>query len=136
MRTLDRVQPFALLVLRVILGVILLTHGKAKLFGGMAAHKHMVVAIGLPAWMGYLSSTTEFVGGILLILGLLTRLVGIAVVIEMLTVIFKIHFKRGMIGPGGYELPMLVGTVAFALFFFGSGPISLDWLFSTREHGK
>lgn len=129
MEILDRVQPFALAVLRVILGVILLAHGKAKIFGGMAQHTHMVASLGIPAWMGYLSATTEFVGGILLIVGLLTRLVGIAVTIEMLVAIFKVHLKNGMIKPMGYEFPMLVATVAFALIFFGAGPISLDWLF-------
>ncbi len=129
MDILDRVQPFALAVLRVILGVILIAHGKMKLFGGMAQHTHFVGSLGMPGWMGYFSAGTEFVGGILLIVGLLTRIVGIAVTIEMLVAIFKVHLKNGMIKPGGFEYPMLIATVAFALIFFGSGPISLDWLF-------
>jgi putative oxidoreductase len=136
LRILDRVQPFALAVLRVVLGVILLTHGKAKVFGGMAAHQHMVASLGIPAWMAYLSAGAEFIGGILLIAGLLTRFVGIAVMIEMLVAIFRVHLKHGLTGPGGYEFPLLICTVAFGLIFFGAGPISLDWLFSPGSRRK
>jgi putative oxidoreductase len=135
MKFLDGVQPFALAVLRVVAGVILIAHGKMKLFGGMGQHMHMVSSLGLPGWMGYLSATTEFAGGILLIVGLLTRYVGLAVTIEMLVAIFKVHLKNGMTKPGGFEYPMLLGTVAFALIFFGAGPISLDWLFGGGSKG-
>ena len=133
MRILDRAQPFALLVLRIALGVILIVHGKEKIFGGMAAHKHFVTMIGMPAWTGYLSAGTEFFGGILLILGLLTRLVGVAVMIEMLVAIFRVHLKNGLTGPGGYEYPLIVGVVGFALIFLGGGPISVDWLLGTDK---
>ncbi|MFB3814875.1 MAG: DoxX family protein [Terriglobales bacterium] len=125
---LDRAQPLALAVLRVVLGVILIAHGKGKVFGGLAAHQHTVVNIGFPSWMAYLSAGTEFFGGILLIAGLLTRLVGVAVTIQMLVIVFRVHWKGGLTGPGGYEFPLLIGTSAFALIFFGAGPISLDWL--------
>ncbi len=116
-------------MLRVVLGAILIAHGKMKLFGGMGNFTHMVAGLGVPGWMGYLAAGTEFFGGILLILGLLTRLVGVAVTIEMLVAIFRVHLKHGLMGQGGYEFPMLVCTTAFSLIFFGAGPISLDWLF-------
>ncbi len=136
MDSLNRVQPFALAVLRIVFGVIMLMHGKAKVFGGMEAHKHLVAMIGMPPWMGYISAWLEFAGGILLIVGLLTRLIGLGFTIEMLVAIFRVHLKHGLIGPGGYELPLLVCLIAFTLIFFGAGPISLDWLFSTQEHRK
>jgi putative oxidoreductase len=136
LRYLDRVQPFALAALRIVLGVILLTHGKTKIFGGMAAHQQMVAGIGLPVWMAWLSAGTEFFGGLLLVTGLLTRLVGLAVTIEMLVAILRVHRPHGLTGPGGYEYPLLVCTAAFALIFFGAGPISLDWLFSSGSRRK
>lgn len=132
MRFLDRLQPIALLVLRVVLGVVLVAHGKGKVFGGLHAHTAFVGSLGVPAWLGYFSAGTEFFGGILLIAGLLTRLVGIAVVVEMLVAIFRVHLKNGLIGsPGqeGYQLPMLVGVIGFVLIWFGAGPVSLDWIF-------
>lgn len=128
MRILDRAQPFALTVLRVVLGVILIAHGRQKVFGGIHHHLAFVGKLGLPPWLGYLSAGTEFVGGILLILGLLTRLVGIAVVIEMLVAIFKVHLKNGLATPAGYDFPMSMAAIAFLLIFYGAGPISLDWL--------
>jgi len=136
LRILDRVQPFALTVLRVVVGVILIAHGRPKMFGGLHQHMAYVAKIGMPAWMGYLSAGTEFVGGILLVAGLLTRLVGIAVCIEMLVAIFKVHLKNGITGPGGYDYPMLMAAVAWLLIFFGAGPISLDWLFSPQGEGR
>ncbi len=131
MRALDRLKPLALLALRVTLGAILIAHGYSKMFGGHL-HEHLgfVSKIGLPGWMGYLSAGTEFFGGILLVVGLLTRLVGIAFTLEMLVAIFRVHLKNGLMGQGGYEFPLAVGVIAFALIFLGAGPISLDWVFA------
>jgi putative oxidoreductase len=136
LQILDRAQPLALLGLRLALGAVLFAHGQAKIFGGLAAHKHFVATIGLPAWMGYLSAGKEFIGGLLLIVGLLTRLAGLAITIEMLVAIFRVHLRHGLTGPGGYELPLLVGIVGFALILVGPGPISLDWLLSGRSSRK
>ena len=71
----------------------------------------------------------EFGGGILLVLGLFTRLVALSILIDMSVAIAKVHFKNGLKGTGGYEFPMMCGIVAFALIFLGAGPISLDEAF-------
>lgn len=136
MRTLNRLHPLALLTLRVVLGIILILHGHQKLFGGMQKHMAMVTELGIPGWMGYLSAGTEFFGGILLVVGLITRLVGVAVAIEMVVAIVKVHWKHGLTGPGGYEFPLTVGAIAFALIFLGAGPISLDWVFARKGPEK
>lgn len=133
MRVLGRFQPIGLLVLRVVLGIIMIAHGKGKIFGGMAKHMGMVGSLGMPPWMGYLSAGTEFFGGILLLAGLLTPLVGLAFCIEMCVAIAKVHFKNGLIAQGGYEYPLSLAASSFALIWFGSGPISLDWLFFGRR---
>ena len=136
MRLLNHLRPFGLLVLRVVLGAVLIAHGEGKLFGGLHPHTAFVAALGMSAWMGYLSAGTEFFGGILLVAGLFTRFVGIAVTIEMLVAIFKVHLKNGLIGgPGheGYQLPLLVCAIAFSLVSLGAGSISLDWLFGGHK---
>jgi uncharacterized membrane protein YphA (DoxX/SURF4 family) len=51
LRFLDRLQPLALLVLRVVLGVIMIGHGYPKVFGGLSEHVHHVSNIGLPGWL-------------------------------------------------------------------------------------
>ncbi|MFB3917737.1 MAG: DoxX family protein [Terriglobales bacterium] len=136
MRFLDRAQPFALTVLRVVLGAVLIAHGQPKVFGGLHQHMAYVGKLGMPAWFGYLSAGTEFVGGILLIVGLLTRLVGVAVFIEMLVAIFKVHLKHGLAGSGGYDFPLSITAISFLFIFYGAGPISLDWLFNPSGESR
>lgn len=127
LRILDRLQPLGLLALRVILGVIMIAHGYGKVFhGGLAAHAQHVANLGLPGWLGYLSSITEFFGGILLIAGLVTRFVSFAVMIDMVVAIWKVHWKNGMFGKGGYEFPLTLLTIAFSLILCGGGPIAID----------
>ena len=127
MRLLDRMQPLGLLALRLVVGAIMIGHGYGKVFhGGLAQHVQRVSSLGLPGWLAYLSAYTEFFCGILLIAGLFTRCVSVAMVIDMFVAIWKIHWKNGMFGKGGYEFTLTLATVAFALIFFGAGPIALD----------
>lgn len=127
MRFLDRLQPLALLALRLILGVIMIAHGYGKVFhGGLAHHVERVASLGLPGWWAYLSAFAEFFGGILLIAGFFTRFLSLAILIDMAVAIWKVHWKNGMFGKGGYEFPLTLLTIAFALIFFGAGPIALD----------
>jgi putative oxidoreductase len=127
LRFLDRLQPLGLLALRVVLGVIMIGHGYGKVFhGGLAQHVHRVASLGLPGWLAYLSAFTEFFGGILIIAGLLTRFVSLLMIIDMAVAIWKIHWKNSMFGKGGYEFPLALATIAFALIFLGAGPIALD----------
>jgi putative oxidoreductase len=102
-------------------------HGYGKVFhGGLPQHVHRVASLGLPGWLAYASAFTEFFGGILLIAGLLTRIVSVLMICDMAVAIWKVHWKNGMFAKGGYEFPLTLATVAFALIFFGAGPIALD----------
>ncbi|MGC2196307.1 MAG: DoxX family protein [Terriglobales bacterium] len=126
MRYLDRMQPLALVVLRVTVGIVMVAHGSPKVYGHLHEFAGYVGSLGLPAWLGYVSAFAEFLGGILLILGLLTRLAAFAVFADMVVAIAKVHWKHGLLGAGGYEFPLSLLAIAFALIFFGAGPISLD----------
>lgn len=126
MRYLDRLQPLALLVLRLVLGAIMIGHGYGKVFGGFSHVQGMVTHIGFPAFMAYPLATTEFLGGILMIAGVLTRCVAFAMLVDMSVAMWKVHWKNGFLGEGGYQFPLAVAAIAFALIFFGAGPISLD----------
>lgn len=132
MRYLDRLQPLGLLVLRIVLGLIMIMHGYSKVFGDLSQHMQTVIRIGLPSWFAYLSAGTEFFGGILIIAGLLTRLVGAAMTFEMAVAILKIHLKKGLMGNAGYEFPLALLTMAFVLILFGAGPIALDAVIKGR----
>jgi putative oxidoreductase len=128
---LNRLQPLAQLVMRLVLGAIMVAHGFHKVWGGFHHHMEMVGSLGLPAWMAYLSAGTEFLGGIAIILGLFTRFFSLAIVIEMTVAIWKVHFKNGLTGQGGCEFPLAIGTIALALLCFGGGP----WGFSLPRLG-
>jgi putative oxidoreductase len=125
-RYLDRLQPLALLVMRLALGAIMVAHGYHKVFGGLQHHAQVVASLGLPAWTSYLSSFAEFFGGLLVLLGLFTRVAALAICIDMSVAIAKVHFHNGLMGNGGYEFTLALATLAFALIFFGAGPIAFD----------
>ena len=126
MRYLDRLQPFALLVMRFALGAIMFDHGYHKVFGGLHHHVQFVTSLGLPAWSAYLSAFTEFFGGLLVLIGLFTRIAAFAICINLSVAIAKVHLHNGLMGNGGYEFPLAVATLAFVLIFFGGGPIAFD----------
>jgi len=136
LRYLDRLQPLALLVMRLVLGAVMLGHGYHKVFGGLHHHAQFVASLGLPAWTGYLSSFTEFLGGLLLLIGLFTRLAAFAVCIDLSVAIAKVHFHNGLMGNGGYEFPLALAALAFALIFFGGGAIALDHVRAPGGSGK
>ena len=126
MRYLDRLQPLALLLTRLALGIIMVVHGSHKVFGGLHHHAQFVASLGLPYWTGYLSSFTEFLGGLLVLAGLFTRAAAFAICINMAVAIAKVHWHNGLTGDHGFEFPLSLATIAFALIFFGAGPIAID----------
>lgn len=135
MRYLDRLQPLGLLVLRLALGAVMIAHGYHKVNGHMHEFAGSVASMGIPAWLGYVAALTEFIGGILLIVGLLTRAAAFAISIDMFVAIAKVHWKHGLLGVGGYEFPLALAAIAFALIFLGAGPIALDAVRSSGGAG-
>lgn len=117
----NRLQPFALLAMRLVLGAIMIAHGYHKVWGGF--HHHMEFA----AWTAYLFAGTEFFGGIAIVLGLFTRFFSLAIVIEMAVAIWKVHSKNGLTGAGGFEFPLALAVIAFTLMCFGGGPWGLTF---------
>ena len=126
MRYLDRLQPLALLVMRISLGVIMVAHGYQKTFRHLHDHVHMVASLGLPAWLGYVSSLTELLGGLLILVGFFTRPAAFAVCIDLIVAIWKVHWHNGLMAEHGYEFPLAIATIAFALIFFGGGQFAID----------
>jgi putative oxidoreductase len=129
---LDRLQPVGLLFLRLTLGAIMIAHGWQKIADHMHGFMGMLPHLGIPAWMAYLVVAAEFGGGILIVLGFFTRFAAMAIFIDMLVAIVKVHLKNGMTGQGGFEFPMACAAIAFALIFVGAGPISIDGVRGTK----
>jgi putative oxidoreductase len=126
-------QPLGLLVLRLALGAVMIAHGYQKVFGGMQHFQQVLHGLGVPTWMAYLAAAAEFGGGILVVVGFLTRFAAFAILIDMLVAITKVHLHHGLVGPMGLEFPMGMAAIAFSLIFTGAGPISIDWLRGGRS---
>jgi len=126
LRFLDRLQPLGLLVMRLALGAIMIAYGAQKALGGMSAFVSIVKGFGFPWWMAYVAVVAELGGGTLLVLGLLTRVAALALFVEMCVAIAKVTWPHGLRGPLGYGFPLACAALAFALIFFGGGPIALD----------
>lgn len=128
----DRAGALAWPLVRVATGAMLIPHGWAKVFGG--GIDGFVGALGQmgmePAFLlGWYVALLELVGGALLVVGLLTRLVAVQVVAFMAIAAFVVHWPKGfMWTAGGYEYPLYWGLVALAIVFAGGGRASLDWL--------
>ena len=133
MNFLNRLHPVGLLVLRLALGAVMIAHGYQKVFGGMPQFMRMLSDMGIPAWMGYLTAAAEFGGGILLVIGFLTRFAAFAIFIDMLVAICKVHLAHGFFSKnGGFEFPMTLAAIAFSLILTGGGPIAMDWLWGSK----
>jgi putative oxidoreductase len=96
---LDRLQPLALLILRIVLGAIMIGHGYHKVFGGgLVEHYHRVQALGLPGFLAIPSAIAEFFGGILVVAGLFTRISAAAILIDMAVAIWKFAMAQDRLG--------------------------------------
>jgi len=99
----------ASLVLRLVVGGIFIVHGHSKVFVNgtdAVALKFTEMGIFMPEITAPLVAYTEFVGGILLVIGLLTPIAAFMIACTMAVAVFKVHFASGLTGPGGYEYPL------------------------------
>lgn len=113
----------ALLVLRVVLGIIMLYHGWPKLTNlGGTIEGFTGMGIPLPALSAIFATVAEVGGGLLLLAGAFTDVAGLLVAIDMLGAILFVHAKNGFaVDKGGFEWPLALLTMALAIAFAGPG---------------
>lgn len=125
-------------VLRVVVGFLFAAHGWQKynewtIAGTTAAFGDMGIPMAEIA--APFITTLELVGGIALILGLLTRPVAVLLTLDMLGALILVHLSAGVfVANNGYELVLLLGAAALALALVGPGRASADYaLFGRRD---
>src|ERR1700742_3336604 len=114
--------------MRLVLGVIMTAHGYTKVIpsGSLYTFAHTVTRMHLPVWLGYVAAFTEFFGGMLLVVGLLTRVAAFMTAIDMAVAIIKVHLHGGLMGPNSFALPLALFAISLMLVFTGCGWMGLD----------
>lgn len=134
-------RSFALLVARLGLGGILILHGVLRYNAGIGSQVTYLAQFSTPypEVAAYAATTFEIVGGLFLILGALTPLVGLGVLVQqVLTILWTSYYK----GPyllnadgtyhGGFEYSVALGLLGLLFLSFGGGVVSLDRVFRRK----
>ncbi|MER6231396.1 DoxX family protein [[Kitasatospora] papulosa] len=130
---LNRAQPYALGLFRIVIGFLFACHGAASLFGVLGG------AMGggtVPAgtWPGWYAAVIQLVGGTLVALGLGTRIAALVCSGSMAYAYFKVHQPESLFPlQNGGEASAVFCWAFLLLVFTGSGALGLDRLFSSRD---
>jgi putative oxidoreductase len=129
-------KELAPLVVRIVLGVIFIAHGSQKLFGafggpGVVGFSMFMKQLHMnpPLLWAFIVSLTEFLGGMGVLFGLLTRWAALGLAVNMVVAIVLVHAKNGFFNPGGFEYPLALIALSLALLFWGPGKISIEGAF-------
>jgi putative oxidoreductase len=140
-------RAWALLPLRVIVGVGFLAHGMAKWHRGPEKFAKLLQLIGTPSPLAtaWLVTGVEVLGGIAIIIGAFVLLASVPLFVSMAVAMLTIHVHYGfsavntvgltatgpVFGPPGYEINLLYMCALAALVLAGPGALSVDrWLCS------
>jgi putative oxidoreductase len=123
-----------LVLIRIISGIIIAKYGlevfnKEHMEGNIAWLKD--VHFPLPAFMAYVGKYTELIGGILLIGGLLTRIVAVALVINMSVIVFVMGHGKIFAED---QMPFLLLLLFAGFLFSGAGKWSLDYVLFKKSN--
>lgn len=118
-------KSFGLLLIRIALGIVFIYHGWAKI-SNMDTFISMFAGMGINTFFTYVVAYVEFIGGILMILGICVREVALLFAITMLVAIKVVHFKNGFSNmAGGYEYPFTLLLASLATVFTGAGKYTI-----------
>jgi putative oxidoreductase len=130
---LSRLASLAPLAVRIIVGIIMFAHGLQKLtevgpgnFGGQVLAG---LGVPLPVFMGYVVTLVELVGGLLLIVGFLSRLAALLLTIDLVIAILLVKVNVGFISGSsgtGAELDLALIAGFLVILFAGPGRLSVD----------
>ena len=126
------------LPIRFALGGIMFAHGAQKVlgtFGGpgfnaVINNPNTPFSFMRPAWLWWgAAALSEFVGGLLIVLGLLTRVGAFFVACTMVTAVVGVHWPA-FFAPRGIEYPLALLAMSFSLLISGGGMASFDMAIS------
>jgi putative oxidoreductase len=111
--------------LRIAVGVMFIVHSIGKFDSGSTG---FFANIGLPGEMALLIGLLELIGGIFLIVGVLTRITASLLALEMLIVMIWLKKLESFSGKNGLELELLAFVILLTVIVLGPGRFSLSHL--------
>ena len=126
--------------MRLALGAIFIAHGSQKVLGAFGGPGLKTFTSFPPPfsfmrpawlWMG-MAALSELVGGILVLIGLLTRVGAFLIACVMITAIAGLHWPNFFANNKGLEYPLACLALALALLIAGGGQASVDRLLGRR----
>ncbi|MCW5621196.1 MAG: DoxX family protein [Burkholderiales bacterium] len=128
--------PYAALVLRISLGVMFIAHALLKiLVFTLPGTAQFFGSVGLPEWLAYVVAAMELVGGVMLIAGVWTRWVALALVPVLLGAT-SVHWGNGWLFTaqnGGWEYPLFLTAAAIVQALLGDGAYALRPAVATKQ---
>ena len=112
--------------MRAAVGVIFIVHGFSKF--GNSGFGEWIVTLGIPSEMQVPIALAEFIPGILLIIGVLTRISASLISIVMLGAIFLVKGASSLTGDYGYELDLILLAACLVVIVAGPGRVSLSYV--------
>jgi uncharacterized membrane protein YphA (DoxX/SURF4 family) len=124
---------------RVFCGIVFIIHGTPKILN-LQDTSQWFAGIGFPGWVAVPVAILEFFGGILLVVGFLTRILSGLFIVEMIVAALKVHFPYGFevfhLGDPvarGYEYNVALILLLLVVVLLGAGPISIDGAIAGRK---
>jgi putative oxidoreductase len=127
----EKLAQYGPLPIRILAGIAFIIHGLPKLSDIAGTEDFFANMVGLPAAMALPIGLLEVIGGIALLVGVLTRVASIFFIIEMIGSTIVAKLSRGFVG--GYELDLLLMAISISLLLTGPGRISVEWNVLKRE---
>ena len=128
---------YAALLLRTALGIMFIAHALLKIMAftpeGTAA---FFASLGVPGWFAYPVMFAELAGGMMLVAGIQTRIVSLALIPVLIGSIVLVHGGNGWLSTnenGGWEYPAFLIMASLAQALLGDGAYSAAQLFSRRQ---
>jgi putative oxidoreductase len=147
--TQSRIQRWAAIPIRLIVGYGFMAHGYAKIARGPGHFFAILHALGVPAsvLVGWATILIELVGGFAVLAGAFVALASVPMAGVLLAAIFTVHLPYGFssiklqaitaagaqFGQPGYEVDLLYLACLAALVLGGSGPLAIDGLLAQRS---
>jgi putative oxidoreductase len=134
-------SDYALTISRFVVGSLFFLHGDQLMFGWFGGYgftgsmRFFTQQLGIPASFACLAICSQFVGGLMLIFGLIGRLAALGIICTMVVAVVKVHWHFGLFmnwfgnqKGEGFEYHLLAVTIGLVIVLRGSGALSLDRL--------